>query len=407
MRNRVSNADLTEAQKAVIQAGADLASAGKLNDAQADKFIDYVVDETKLGQFARVVRFRNENLDIDKIGVAGRVAVPKSEAKDPGIRRGVTHSKVTLTPKTIMVPWEISDEYLEHNIEGDDASDHLMRMFARRTGNNVEELHLAGKASPSPVVLQDEIVPGGSSTLYVPDTFLGLLDGMLEQAAAGAVFDAAGAGISARVFSALINELPNKFKRNRSDLVFFCSTQLEQLWRERMSTRATGGGDQALNSAEPLRPFGIPLIDLPLLDHNPLKAEAVTFAGALATASLAYAPIVAGSVNVVLEADLDGVDAPVAAYVEDTDYSVDYVNGTITDITIGGSVPLRVTYRVYPQIILTQRSNLIAAVGRDIRIESDRDIFRGVDQHALTLKTDFKFEEITAVAIAQNVGNSL
>ena len=407
MSARLSNSELVAARKAVITAGADLASAGKLNDAQADKFIDYVVDETKLGQFTRVVRFRNENLDIDKIGVGSRAAMPKAEAKDPGLRRGVTHSKVTLTPKTIMIPWELSDEYLEHNIEGASAEDTVMRLFGRRTANDVEQLHIGGHATPAPVVAQDEIVPGGASNLYVPDTFLGLLDGIGPQADAGNVYDAAGAGISARVWSGLLNSLPTKFLRDRSKLVMLCSTQTEQLWRERMSTRATGGGDAALNSAEPLRPFGVPLIDLPLMEHYPLRSELVTFASPGDTNSLAFSPLQVGSVIVTVEADMDGVDSPVAAYVEDTDFSVDYVNGTITDITIGAGVQLRVTYRVYPQIILTPRDNVIVGIGRDITFESDRDIFRGVNQHAMTLKTDVKFEEITAVAVAQNLAPSL
>ena len=67
----MSNEELV--QKAVIVAD-DLASAGKLDDAQSDKFIDYVVDETMLKNNARVVRFRNENLKIDKIGIGRRAA---------------------------------------------------------------------------------------------------------------------------------------------------------------------------------------------------------------------------------------------------------------------------------------------------------------------------------------------
>ena len=62
----ISNEELV--QKAVITADA-LASAGKLNPAQSDRFIDFVIDETVLRNNARVVRFRNETLEIDKIGV--------------------------------------------------------------------------------------------------------------------------------------------------------------------------------------------------------------------------------------------------------------------------------------------------------------------------------------------------
>ena len=80
----VSNEDLV--QKAVITAADALASSGKLNAAQSDKFIDYVIDETALKDNARIVRFRNETLDIDKIGVGRRVTVhPEAERAAPRI----------------------------------------------------------------------------------------------------------------------------------------------------------------------------------------------------------------------------------------------------------------------------------------------------------------------------------
>ena len=61
----LTNEELVE--KAVITTDA-LAAAGKLNPAQSEKFLDYVVDETVLKNNARIVRFRNETLEIDKIG---------------------------------------------------------------------------------------------------------------------------------------------------------------------------------------------------------------------------------------------------------------------------------------------------------------------------------------------------
>ena len=54
--------------KAII-ATDQLAAAGKLNPKQADKFIDLVIDVTGLSGNVRVARFRNEQLDIDKINV--------------------------------------------------------------------------------------------------------------------------------------------------------------------------------------------------------------------------------------------------------------------------------------------------------------------------------------------------
>jgi hypothetical protein len=91
----MTNEDLI---KRALVTAADLASAGKLNDVQSTQFIDYVIDVTELRGNVRVVRFRNENMVIDKIGVGQRVSVPKEEARDPGLRRGISTSAGTFSP---------------------------------------------------------------------------------------------------------------------------------------------------------------------------------------------------------------------------------------------------------------------------------------------------------------------
>ena len=55
--------------------------------------------------------------------------------------------------------------------------------------------------------------------------------------------------------------------------------------------------------------------------------------------------------------------------------------------------------------MLTLRDNLILGLGRDIRLEKDRDIFRGVNQFALSVKASVTFEEIGAVVKAINVSD--
>ena len=213
----ISNEELVE--KAVIVAD-DLASAGKLNPAQSDKFIDYVVDETVLKNNARVVRFRNESLEIDKIGIGTRAAVPKSEAVDPGIRRGINTSKVTLTPSEIMVPFEIGDNFRELNIEGEAVEDHIVQMFAKQMANDGEELFITGNKL-GPAVLEGDIIDGGSTTQYIKDSYLALQDGWQLLGDGGHIVDAAGANIGLSIFGKALRAMPTKFRRNKKALRFF------------------------------------------------------------------------------------------------------------------------------------------------------------------------------------------
>ena len=130
-------------QKAVITTDA-LASQGKLNPAQADKFIDYVIDITGLKNNARVVRFRNEEMFIEKIGVGRRVAVPAVEAQAPATRRGVSTARVTLHPQEIMVPFEVGDSFREINVEGEAVEEHVIKMMATQLAIDMEQLYIEG-----------------------------------------------------------------------------------------------------------------------------------------------------------------------------------------------------------------------------------------------------------------------
>jgi hypothetical protein len=370
----VNNEELVK--KAVITADA-LATGGKLNPAQSDKFIDYVIDETVLKNNARIVRFRNESLTIDKIGVGKRVAVPKAEASDPNVRRGVTTSKITLTPVEIMVPIEIGDTFREINIEGDNVEDTIIRLFATQLANDMEDLYINGNKL-GPARLQSDLLEGGSSTQYVADSYLALQDGWSLLGDQANIVNAAGQNIGLSVFSKAIRALPTKFRRDKSQLRWFISPDLWQLYLEKLSTRATLLGDSAVGGGGGTPgPFGIPAIPVPLWQFQPLTVEHIVLTGTTPTA-LKGGPIA----NVVITPTSLG-SAPTTPFIETTDYVVDYTNGTITRNgagAIGSGNTVKVTYQSNPQIMLTHMNNFVIGIGRDVRIEKDRDIYKGVNQ---------------------------
>jgi hypothetical protein len=393
----LSNEELV--RKATIVAD-DLASGGKLNPAQSDRFIDFVVDETVLKNNARVVRFRNETLEIDKIGVGKRVTVPKSEAADPGIRRGISTGKIVLQPREVMTPFEIGDNFSELNIEGDNVQETVVRLMATQMANDIEDFYINGNPI-GPAVLEGDIKDGGSTTLYVKDSLMALDSGWSLLADGANVVDAAGQNIGLSIFSRAIRAMPTKFRRNKSMLRWFLSPDLWQLYQEKLSTRATALGDSAASGGqEGQGPFGIRAVPVPLWAFEPRTVENITLA-ASATVALKNGPVT----NVVVHpTTLD--QTPSAGFTEDTDYSIDYINGTITnlDVGIGDGDTVKVTYQSYPQIILTHQSNFVVGIGRDIRIEKDRDIFKGVNQYAITAKVSVQFEELTAIVKVRNLG---
>jgi hypothetical protein len=399
----ISNEELVE--KAVITTDA-IAAAGKLNPAQSDKFIDYVIEETVLKNNARIVRFRNEDLEIEKIGVGKRVALPKTEASDPQLRRGVTTSKVVLTPREIIVPWEIGDTFKETNIEGMSVEDHVIRMMATQLANDMEELYILGDLLGA-AALQSDLVENGSSTQYVKDTYLALFDGWMRLADGANTHqvDAAGANVGNSVFSSMIRAMPTKFRRNRNNLRFYISPDLAQLYREKLSTRATNLGDSAVGGGG-VAPFGIPLVEVPLLPQLVPVTEHLIFTGSGSTVSLRYSAV---SSLVVVPSTLN--KTPTTPYIDPTDYTVNEATGVVTHAgggsAIGTTETVKITYLANPQLILTHMSNFIVGIGRDIRIEKDRDIYKGVNQYAITAKVSVNFEEEDAIVKASNIGTGV
>jgi hypothetical protein len=397
----IANEELV--RKATIVAD-NLATGGKLSNAQSDRFIDFVVDETVLKDNARVVRFRNESLEIDKIGVGRRVAVPKKEAVDPQVRRGITTTKITITPRELMVPFEIGDNFRELNIEGDSIEETIIRMMSTQLANDLEDLYINGNKL-GPAVPQAEILEGGSDD-EVKDTYLALTDGWGAMADQANVVDAQGMNVGLSIFSRAIRALPTKFRRNRNALRWFMSPDLWQLYMEKLATRATPLGDAAATGGRDglVGPFGIPAVPVPLWGFEPLQVEHVQLNGTT--------PVALKNSNitdlVVHNDDLEKIPTP--SYTETTDYVVNAAAGTIARAG-GGAIAdgdvVKVTYRSGPQLILTHQNNFVIGIGRDIRIEKDRDIYKGVNQYAITTKVDVGFEELGAIVKVRNIGKGI
>ena len=247
---------LERLEKAIIQTSdfSGGSKGGLLPPEIADKFVDYVYDMSKLKNNARLMKITPDQKHIDKVAVGSRVALPKSEAVKVTERRGVSTERITINTKPIAVPWEISRETLARNIEGESFEDTVARLMATQLANDLEELFIQGDT--------------GSS-----DPYLALLDGWGKLADGGHVVDAgrkclATLGDARKIFGDMIRSMPKKFLRDRSELRFIAGTNVVQDYIDALSERATALGDQALQQRITLTPFGIPLIEIPLLPTN-------------------------------------------------------------------------------------------------------------------------------------------
>ena len=405
----MTNEELLKAAKDMVEKSlidsTALATAGKLNPEQVDRYVTSMVDMTQLKGNVRIVRFRPEQYYIEKLGIGTRVSLPAAEATATSIRRGVSHSRITLAPKEIITPFELSTTYLEINLEGESVENVIVNAMALQTGNDIEELAINGDILGHARIESDLVDdPGASDTKVVKDSFMALFDGWLRKTDSANVYDAAGADISSTVMSRAMLKLPVKWRRIRRDMRYLVSMDHEQLYLEKLASRATALGDSAVEGGAASRPFGVPLVSVPLLEAEPLVVEHKTLGAAPSTVSLRYAPI-GTDVTVTLQS-LAGV--PTTPYVETTDYTVDRTLGTLTNTAGPGALAagadVKITYHSRGQFLFTNFANLIFAIGRDITIENDRDIVKRANIYVIHSKVDCEIEEVLAIVKGINVG---
>lgn len=248
-------------------------SGGLLKPAQSNRFLDFVIDQSVLMQNARVVRMRTPQMEIDKVSVGTRLLAKATEATDTGANSPVTFSKVSISTVKLRLDWALSTESLEDNIEGASLEDHIAQIMARQTANDMDDLLINGNTS------------SGNSLLKALDGFIKLAK------ASGHVVDEGGNNISRATYDRILRNMPTKYLQRRNELRFFSGSGLVQdtafsIQNPNSATAATAGAPSPASTAGDasffngsiranggagatgLSPFGIPLVEIPLMPET-------------------------------------------------------------------------------------------------------------------------------------------
>lgn len=237
--------------KAAIQTGT--LTSGLLNPEQARKFIQQTFDATNLGGLVRHEMRTAKTGEIDKIGIARRQLRKKTENTDDGYRATVNTSQIEYSTTAVRLPWEITEETLRENIEGQNLEAIITNLMTTQLGVDMEDLYLNG----------DEDVETSD-----PDhDFLYINDGWIKQIGNGGhVYDASGeASMSLDLFYKTLAQLPNKY--NNGKLRWLMSPKRAQEWELFLLNKIVNAGgavpDSLYNS-----PARIPAVECPSLDDS-------------------------------------------------------------------------------------------------------------------------------------------
>lgn len=234
---------------------------GLLNPEQSKEFFRMAFDATPFSQLHRKEMRKAKQGELDKIAIGGRLLRKKVENTDDGYRAGVNTSKVDYSTQAVRLPWEITEETLRENIEGQGFEGTVMTLMATQVGIDLEDLHFNGDTAST-------------------DPFLSINDGWVKQilnSNASHLVDHATLmqpdgttplGFGKKAIFALSQALPNKYKN--SNLRWIMSPTRREKWMEYLTERPTGAGDAALLGAgdQVNRPLGYGIVTVPSLSDD-------------------------------------------------------------------------------------------------------------------------------------------
>ncbi|MCD8216697.1 MAG: hypothetical protein LUD01_01395 [Clostridiales bacterium] len=203
---------------------------GILNPEQARKFIQQTFDATNLRPLIRHEMRTARTGEIDKLGINSRILRSKVENTDDGYRAGVTTDVLQYATTPVRLPWEITEETLRENIEGQQLETIITNYMTTQLGIDMEDLDLNGDTETDAA---DEDYD-----------FLKINDGWVKQLAAGShIVDRSavdGGAMSLDVFYSAIKELPNKY--NNGKLKWVMSPHRYQDWIYTLLNSAVSNG---------------------------------------------------------------------------------------------------------------------------------------------------------------------
>lgn len=216
---------------------------GLLKPEQAKQFIQQTFDATHLGSLVRHEMKTAKSGEVDKIGIAKRIIREKTENVDDGYRGNVKTSVVKYACTAVRLPWEITEETLRENIEGQNFEKIVTDLMTTQLGIDLIDLYLNG----------DE-----STESSDPDyDFLKINDGWVKQIENGGnIVDNANAALSLDMFYKMLQAVPDKY--NSGKLRWLMSPHMKQNW-ERVLYNAAKANGSTLPEKFYEAPAGVPI----------------------------------------------------------------------------------------------------------------------------------------------------
>ena len=228
-------------------------TSGLLQPYQAKRFLQQTFDATPLMQAIRHVMRTEKSGEIDKIGIGRRKLRAKVENVDDGYRAKPEFGSIHYETKAVRLPWEITEETIRQNIEGENFEKVVTDLMTKQTGVDTEDLLING----------DEDTPNTD-----PDyDFLKLNDGIKKIITNGGhIIDVTGADdMEMEMFYKAVAAVPNRFNNGR--LRWLMSPTRAQQWELFLLNKVINNGGVVPEELYK-SPVAIPSMQVPGLSND-------------------------------------------------------------------------------------------------------------------------------------------
>lgn len=384
---------MDKAQKiAKVFSGGENSSLVHLNTAQADKFIDYVVDESVILKSSRVVRMDTPQKVIGKIGISDKILYPaqRGQALASAKRASATPDKITLVSQEVIGEVRIYDDEVEDNIEGVAFKEHMMKMVAKKVANQLERVALYSRKVANP-----------SDLLQMFDGFVKAIE------TSGVVVDASDTGL----FSDRYIDKEKLAKLRKSIDTKYRNVLNKWYMPDDVAIDYEVKYEASNNTVNKYGAFGVDFTKANIMSID----RPVFKTGGLNT-TLTASPVAGATViNVTATTNLSVGDTITLALGKDKEFTTTVSAINTLALTLADALPFAYNHTLATEntvkettldgadVILTPDYNFIYGIQRDITIEPDRVAKERATDFVITMRVDFQVENAEMSGILKNV----
>jgi len=390
---------------------------------EADRFLDYVIDQSYWKGAARIIKMAKLEKNIRAIGLAStsRVLRPPSgfSISDDLTKTDVAEDTRTLSAAKSRGVVPIYDDDLEDGIEGDAFANHLMKLIATAVANELDAAFFMGaKAADVADAVDIEDLWDGFYKRILADTWLTNTATILTADANTGEYAAAWNDTTKLwefKFGSMIRQMPEKYRKNLTNLRFFCPSNVALDYVNVLASRGTILGDSAILGKAPLQYGTVPIQTIPLMPSTEFVPVAGTHGDstidAEAAAGQKNVPVVATTNFTAGDTVSIGLRTGAEAYKFET-FVVDSVDSGVKLVSLTDLVYTHdaadteaveeVTLNGSP-VILTHKDNFVIGLHRDLKLETERDAANERTLFWFSIRADCNVENVESVVLYKDI----